>query len=153
MGNIESLIAGSEKLSRIYGGWPTFHDAEIIELHHWRGHMDPGDWRDSNVMPILTAKIHIFIECPTSQHTLATLRFEDVDDYRMEGFNHQNAIRGLSITVQNRGTRESGESGESLPPYLAVEFQPAFGMSASFRCFRIEVVDAIRCTEEGKVDV
>ena len=110
--------------------------------------MKPGDWDDSNVLPVLTAKIHIFIESPTSQHTLATLRFEDVDDYRMEGFNHQNAILGLSITVQDRG---KFESGESLPPYLVVEFQPAFGMSASFRCFRIEVVDAVRCTEEGKV--
>ena len=96
---------------------------------------------------MLTAKIHIFIESPTSQHTLATLRFEDVDDYRMDGFNHQNAILGLSITLQDRG---KFKSGESLPPYLVVKFQPAFGMSASFRCFRIEVVDAVRCTEEGK---
>src|SRR5262249_48301606 len=103
---------------------------------------------DSNVMPVLTAKIHIFIESPTSQHTLATLRFEDVDDYKMDGFNHQNAILGLSITVQDRG---QFESGESLPPYLAVEFRPAFEMSASFRCFGIEVVDVVRCTEEGKV--
>lgn len=148
MASIESLIAGSEKLTRIYGGWPSFHDAEVIELHHRRGQMKPGDWDDSNVMPVLTAKIHIFIESPTSQHTLATLRFEDVDDYKMEGFNHQNAILGLSITLQDRGTFESGES---LPPYLVVEFQPAFGMGASFRCFRIEVVDAVRCTEEGKV--
>jgi hypothetical protein len=148
MASIESLIAGSEKLTRIYGGWPSFHDAEVIELHHWRGQMKPGDWDDSNIMPMLTAKIHIFIESPTSRHTLATLRFEDVDDYRMEGFNHQNAILLLSITVQDRG---QFESGESLPPYLVVTFQPAFGMSASFRCFRIEVVDAVRCTEEGKV--
>jgi len=148
MASIESLIAGSEKLTRIYGGWPSFHDAEVIELQHWRGQMKPGDWDDSKVMPMLTAKIHIFIESPTSQHTLATLRFEDVDDYKMEGFNHQNAILGLSITVQDRG---EFESGESLPPYLVVEFQPAFGMSASFRCLRIEVVDAARCTEEGKV--
>jgi hypothetical protein len=148
MASIESLISGSEKLTRIYGAWPSFHDAEVIELHHWRGQMKPGDWDDGNVMPILTAKIHIFIESPTSQHTLATLRFEGVDDYKMEGFNHQNAILGLCITIQDRGTFESGER---LPPYLVVEFQPAFGMSASFRCFRIEVVDAVRCTEEGKV--
>jgi hypothetical protein len=145
MASIESLIAGSEKLTRIYGGWPSFHDAEVIELHLWRGQMRPGD---SDVFPVLTAKIHIFVESPTSQHTLATLRFEDVDDYRMEGFNYQNAILSLSITVQNRG---KFESGEGLPPYLVVEFRSAFGMSASFRCFRIEVVDAVRCTEEGKV--
>ncbi|HNU53172.1 MAG TPA: Imm50 family immunity protein [Verrucomicrobiota bacterium] len=149
MASIESLIAGSEKLTRIYGGWPSFHDAEVVELHHWRGQMKPGsDWDDSNVMPVLTAKIHILIQSPTSQHTLATLRFEDVDDFRMEGFNHQNAIFELTITVQERGTFSNGER---LPPYLIVTFQAAFGMSASFRCFRIEVVDAVRCTDEGKV--
>jgi hypothetical protein len=66
----------------------------------------------------------------------------------MEGFNHQNAILGLTIAVQERGT---STNGERLPPYLVVEFQPAFGMSASFRCFGIEVLNAVRCTEEGKV--
>ena len=148
MDGIESSIKGSEKLTRIYGGWPSFHDAEVIELQYWRGDIKPGDWDDRNVFPVLTVKIHIFIESPSSQHTLATLRFEDVDDFKMEGFNHQNAILGLSITVQERGTFTNGER---LPPYLVVEFQRAFGMSASFRCFRIEVADAVRCTEEGKV--
>jgi hypothetical protein len=30
-------------------------------------------------------------------HTLATMKFYDVDNFEMEGFNHQNAIFGLSI--------------------------------------------------------
>lgn len=150
MAAIESLIEGSEKLTRIYGGWPPFHDAEVIELHHWRGQMKRGvDWDDSNVLPRLTARIHIFIEGPASQHTLATLRFEDVDDYRMEGFNHQNAMLGLSITLQQR---DQPGSGGCEPPYLSVEFRSAFGMSASFRCARIAVVEAVRCNEEGLVD-
>ena len=148
MADIESLIAGSEKLIRIYGSWPSFHDAEVIELQHWRGRMKPGAWDASNVLPVITVKIHVFIELSGSQHTLATLRFEDVDEYRMEGFNHQNAILGLSITVRDR---EKIEGFQALPPYLAVEFQSAFGMGATFRCFRIEVVDAVTCTEDGEV--
>jgi len=148
MPNIESHIAGSQKLTEIFGCWPSFHDAEVLEFNLWRGDMKPGDWDDSNVMPIITAKVHIFIESPESQHTLATLRFEEVDDVRMEGFNHQNAILGLSISVQEQ---LRVESGEGLPPYLVVQFKPAFGISASFRCLRIEVVDAVRCTEDGKV--
>jgi hypothetical protein len=148
MAAIEAHIVGSEKLTRIYGRWPSFHDAEIIELHYWRGQMKRGDSDYHAMMPVLTARIHIFIETPTSQHTLATLKFEDVDDFKMEGFNHQNAILGLSIRVQDRG---KVESPGSLPPYFVVEFQPAFGMSASFHCFHIEVVDAVRCTEEGKL--
>jgi hypothetical protein len=148
MSSIESHIVGSEKLTGIFGRWPSFHDAEVIEFHLWRGDIKPGDWDDSNVFPVITAKIHIFIESPESQHTLATIRFEDVDELKMEGFNHQNASLGLSISLRDRG---KFETGEDLPPYLVVQFQPAFGVSASFCCFRIEVVDAVRCTEDGKV--
>jgi hypothetical protein len=96
MANIESHIAGSQKLIDIFGRWPSFHDAEVVELNFWRGQVKPGVWDDSTIMPVLTAKIHIWI-------ALATLRFEDVDDFRMEGFNHQNAIFGLSISVEDRG--------------------------------------------------
>jgi len=97
---------------------------------------------------VITVKVRIFIENPESQHTLATLRFEDVDDFKMEGFDYQNAILRLSIGVQERDT---SERGETLPPNLIVVFQPAFGMSASFRRFRIEVIDAVRCTEDRKL--
>lgn len=148
MPGIEPHIAGSEKLTRIFGHWPSFHDAEVIEFHLWRGNVKPGDWDDSNILPVITAKIHIFIESPDSQHTLATIRFEDADEIKLEGFNHQNAIMGLAISVQPRG---KFVTGEDLPPFLMVQFQAAFGMSASLRCFRIEVVDAVPCTEDGKV--
>ena len=89
-----------------------------------------------------------FVLSPTSHETLTTLRFSDVDDFKMEGFNYQNAILGLKIGVQDRSKLESGED---VPSCLTVEFVSAFGMSASFRCFRIEVVDAVRCPEEGSV--
>ncbi len=149
MSGIESQIAGSEKLTRIYGGWPTFHDAEVIELRHWRGQMKPGaEWDESNVLPTLTVTIHVFIELSGSQHTLATLKFEDVDEYRMEGFNHQNAILSLAIVARDR---EKIAGFQELPPDFAVEFESAFGMSASFRCSRIEVVDAVPCTADDKV--
>jgi hypothetical protein len=29
---IESLLEGSEKLLAIFGRWPSFHDAEVIEI-------------------------------------------------------------------------------------------------------------------------
>jgi len=148
MPNIESQIQNSEKLTFIYGGWPSFHDAEVVELHFWRGQMKPGGWDNSNVLPVLTVKIHIFIENVNSQYTLATLRFEDVDDFKMEGFNYQNAMLGLPISIREGGTLANGEK---LPSNFVVEFKQAFGMSASFCCFRIAVVDAVGCTEEGKV--
>ncbi len=46
MASIESLIAGSEKLTKIFGHWPSFHDAEVLDLHFARGNVEPekGVW-------------------------------------------------------------------------------------------------------------
>jgi len=146
MANIEELIEGSQKLTGIFGYWPPFHDAAILELHFLRGDVDPDAGR--YVFPVLETRIHLWeLRCgaeaiSTRLHTLATLRFHNVDGFRMEGFNHQNAILGLSITRQERG------SGPS--PIFAVHFDPAFGMGATFVCGRIEVVDAAACSSEGK---
>jgi hypothetical protein len=34
------MIIGSEKLTSIFGRWPSFPDAEVHELHFWRGPVD-----------------------------------------------------------------------------------------------------------------
>jgi hypothetical protein len=39
MTEITEMIVGSEKLTSIFGGWPSFHDAEVLEIHFWRGHI------------------------------------------------------------------------------------------------------------------
>ena len=150
MPEIESLIQGSRNLTDIFGYWPSFHDAEVIELHFWRGDVDPK--RERYVFPVLTVKLHVW-ELTNEvdergylvlrHHTLTTLRFHNIDEFKMEGFNHQNAIFGLSIDQQERADGPS--------PFFAVQFESAFGIGASFRCFRVEVVDATPCTKEGEV--
>jgi hypothetical protein len=148
MDNIEALIEGSKKLTDIFGYWPSFHDAEVIELRFWRGDVEP----DANryVFPVLTVHLHVW-EMTNAEgflslrhHTLATLLFHDVNEFRMEGFNHQNAILGLSIIRQERSQGPS--------PVFAVEFDPAYGMGASFICSRVEVFDAVKCSEDGKAN-
>jgi hypothetical protein len=153
MSDIEVLIHNSQTLTSFFGRWPSFHDGEVIDLHFWRGEIYRGEWDDRNVFPTLTMTIHILeatqVNANDAGHdVLTTLRFHDVSEIHMDGFNHQNAIMDLSITVLQRGKRPNGDD---LPPYLVVQIQPAFGMSASFRCFRIEVVTAVRCDDQGKV--
>lgn len=146
---IESVIEGSNRLTEIFGYWPTFHDAEVIDLHLWRGDVDPK--RASYVFPVLTVKLHhwelsddvdaqgLYV---LRHHTLSTLRFHQLlDDFRMEGFNHQNAIFGLTIKREERT--------EGPTPVFVVEFQHAHGMAASFSCLRVEVVNATPCTKDG----
>jgi hypothetical protein len=146
---IESLIEGSEKLIQIIGHWPSFHDAEILDLSLWRGDVDPE--RNKYVFPVLTLTVHLWEmtkEVDSAgyfvlrDHTLATMKFHNVDRLQMQGFNHQNAIFGLSVDRRERD--------ESPSPYFAVELEPAFGVSASFTCLRVEVVTASRCGRDGE---
>ena len=145
---IAALVVGSEKLTRIFSEWPSFHDAEVHELHLDRGHIDT----DALIyeFPRLTVKVHLWLMTSDvdqkgyfvlTNHTLATMRFYDVDNFKMEGFNHQNAIFGLRI---EKKTREEGPT-----PYFAVDFDSSFGMGATFTWLRIEIVEAIPCNAEG----
>jgi Immunity protein 50 len=78
----------------------------------------------------------------STKHTLATIKFYDVDSFKMEGFNHQNAIFGLAIEQQ---TRSDGPT-----PYFVVDFESSFGIDATFTCLRIEITEAIPCDAEGR---
>jgi hypothetical protein len=148
MPTIESLIKDSQKLTSVFGAWPSFHDAEVVDLHFWRGHVKPGDWDDSNVFPVLTVKIRVLEATqPNAKHAgddfLATLRFHDVCDFKMERFDHINQIIELSIS-----TECVSPAGESLPSYFVVRFEPGCGITASFRCISIEVLDVIPCRKD-----
>jgi len=153
MAAIESVIQGSEKLTRISGCWPSFHDAEIIELHLWRGDVDAE--RQRYVFPVLTVKLHHWeltreIDrqgfLVTKHHTVTTLRFHNLEEgLKLDDFNHQNVIFELIITQKQR------DDGPS--PYFDVQFVSSFGMAAHFRCFQIEVLDAVPHAKEGDPDV
>jgi Immunity protein 50 len=149
MAGIESLIVGSGKLTTIFGYWPSFHDAEVLELHFWRGNIQAE--KGIYDFPVLTLAIHVweltrevdpqgYLIC--RHHTLTKLKFYDVDDFQMQGFNHQNAMMELAL--------RSEERSEGPSPYFAVEVAPAFGMGASFKCLRVEVLDAVPCSDDGK---
>jgi len=145
MSKVQQLVENHQKLEKWFGVWPSFHDAEVIELIYWRGDVKPGDWDDSNVFPTLTVKLRLLQATQpgapvTKPDILTTLRFHDVDDFKMDGFNHVNEIVELSVRSEERGTFTNGEK---LPPYLVVSFERGFGMTASFRCFRIEILDAV----------
>jgi Immunity protein 50 len=144
MPSIETLVENASVLVSHFGEWPSFHDAEILDFHCWRGRVKSGDWDDSNVFPVVTIKILILRATQKSYasgkpNIVATLRFHDANNVRMDGFNHINSIFDLTITTEDRGTFATGEK---LRPFLAVSITGAPGMAASFRCFRAEVLDA-----------
>ena len=58
MNEPQALVEGSERLTEIFGGWPSFHDAEVIEFNLWRGDVEPEARR--YIFPVLTTKIHLW---------------------------------------------------------------------------------------------
>jgi hypothetical protein len=152
MSDAVAYVLGSEKLTGIFGRWPTFHDAEIVEFHLDRGDVRPEDGIYD--FPRLTLKIHLWEMTREvdskgffilKHHTLAMLKFRDVDNLRLEGFNHQNAMMELLLTREERATAPS--------PYFAVEIPPAFGAQISFECLGIEVVNTAPCSADGRAIV
>lgn len=116
-----------------HGDWPNFHDAEVEYLNIWRGDVRPDDnvW----IGPVIEASFEL---CALEKPYIAVLRFHDCEAIRLEEFNHQNAVYDLRFTLEKRG---SCTDGSPLSPYISVSFEQAFGVSLSFKCFRVQALE------------
>jgi hypothetical protein len=137
-------IKNNERLTSVFGRWPSFHDAEVIWLRLDRRSTSLGDG------PTVETLIHTFEmtnEVSTEgfyvlrNHVLVHLRFSRVMQPILEGFNCQNALLGLSIKdIRHRQMEELN---------FEVTFDPANGLEGSFQCQEIEVVDVTPCNNDG----
>ncbi len=137
MNSVETLIQNAEMVTSIFGYWPSFHDAEVVDLTLQR--LVVGD-----ALPAMIATIHVFEmtgEVSSSghfvcnKHSLVTLRFHDIDGLRIEYFNHQNALSCLSIVDISDCNAEKTN--------LEVAFEGAYGMDCDFTCRAIEVLSVV----------
>lgn len=151
-----AVVSGAEELTRIFGYWPSFHDAEIIDVRLSRGEVDPD--KDKFGFPTLNSTIHVWEltnevggdGCFALQkHTLVVLRFRDIENLRLDGFNHQNVIDAIEFSLEPRGTYTDGSP---LPPHIFVEFVHIFGIALTFKCMGVELESARPCSPEGKVE-
>ena len=115
------------------GQWPNFHDAEVHNLNIWRGDVRPDDnvW----IGPVIETSFEL---CALENPFIAILKFHDCESIRMGEFNHQNAVYDLKFKYEARGTYADGNS---LPPYITVNFEQAFGLELSFKCFRVQALE------------
>jgi hypothetical protein len=134
------LIDGSDKLTSIFGSWPSFHDSEVVSLAFDRAG------------PTITADIHLFeMTAEISQtghyicrnHCVARLRFLEVDEIEFEGFNHQNALMGLVI--------RDGSHRQMERIKFQVSFDGAYGVDLAFVCSGMEVHDVTPGIPHGSV--
>ena len=119
-------IEHAEKLTHIFGEWPSFHDAEVIRLTLDRSGSDG---------PTLETDIHVFAMSPEvdskghyvrKNHTLVTLRFTEVVTEEFTGFNEQNALFDLRISEVDPATHDGRG--------LRVEISSSYGLAGTFVC-------------------
>lgn len=127
-------VVNAESLFRVFGNWPSFHDAEIVWIRLDRGAGSPS----------LKAAFHLFRMTPDvdergyyvlKDHSLAVIRFDNIVLRELKWFNHQNSIDGLEV-------------GPGSERRLAIEFPSNWGCDANFECDRIEVLSVEPFTPE-----
>jgi hypothetical protein len=130
-----ATIGNSEALTRIFGRWPLFHDAEVLSISLDREGQYP------YYGPTLDMAIHVFEM--TSEvddrgyyvlrhHTLVRFRFHQVVEVALEGFNHQNDLYGLNIIDISERQMEWVRFG--------VKLDSSFGVGAAFHCRAVTVL-------------
>ncbi len=125
MSEILEAIPGALDLVEWFGGWPTFHDAEVPSLELQR--TGP-----------CTVRIHTFevvdqraTRGPVmfTKHVVVSFIFEDVKAVRLEGFNSQNVVDGIVLRSGDAGYEldikaSYGLEGTITASRLRVEFEP-----------------------------
>lgn len=141
-----SLIAGAEQLVRVFGSWPSFHEAEVRWLQ-----LDLRPSGQGQYGPTLDVLIHTFeltdeVGADWRQmrrcHVLAHLRFTEVADLRLDAFSYRHELVGLTLTDLRDRQMERVR--------WAVAFDPSEGVGASFQCFAVEVVSVVPCDAAGE---
>jgi hypothetical protein len=127
------FVDGHERLTSIFGRWPSFHDAEVLALGYERQ-------RDGAVGVLLSVLVRPEPGTEPSYGGLAArafLRFHDCESLAIEAdeFDHRNPLRDLDITY---------DAGFLPGRPVSVVIETAHrlgGLGGSFACRRAEVVD------------
>jgi len=140
-------IKNSERLTSIFGRWPSFHDADVIWLRLDRG---ATSLRDGPTVETLIHAFEMTSEVNAAgfyvlrNHVLVHLRFSRVVEAILDGFDQGHVLRVLSI----KDIRP--QQMEHLN--FEVKLDPVFGPEASFQCQDIEIVDVKPCDSDGHSD-
>jgi len=124
-------VANAEKVTAIYGTWPTFHDAEVLSLHLDRGVIP-------TIEPFMLVRVWTFkvhrdqIDSHgyyrRADYSIVTFRFDRPDELSIDGFNHQNVLSCIDLKL--------------VDGIVHVVIDGIFGIHAAFRCSRVSV-DAV----------
>ena len=128
-------VQGAEKLTELFGRWPSFHDAEVISLVLDRSGGDDG------FGPSLVATIRAFDITDEvlpdgflklTHECAAVMAFREVVELQVTDFNSQNVLSGLHIIdIRDRQLERQ---------HFEVWFAGVHGLDARFQCRGVEVL-------------
>lgn len=127
-------IRGEEKLTAVYGQWPSFHDAEVWSLTYER---TADGFSVIIVIHVfqMTSEVDARGYYVLKDHTKVRIRFDRCSEVFLEGFNHQNVLFGIEISDSNPAESNS---------LFVVHFNTSYGLAGSLCCESIEVEDVER---------
>ena len=111
-------IPGSDEIVSWFGCWPSFHDAEILELH-----LDRADASWIKVHAWTSGMVNGNYK--SDHHAIITFTFERVRNLDLSDFSPQNVIFGLDV-------EKSGDC-------FRVTLSPCYGMAGFIESDRIRV--------------
>jgi hypothetical protein len=117
-------IPGYDEVVEWFGRWPSFHDAEVLELHLDRS---GPSWVKLHVW-LMTNKINVQGQYVQEKHATVTFKFENVTNLNLADFSSQNVIFGLNLERRETGYR--------------LELSPCYGLAGYLEAERISVTVA-----------
>ena len=129
-----SLFENAERLTSVFGRWPSFHDAEVIAFSAERALPFKSGATAARVA------VHVREYQASGQGTasyqqelrksvLITFLFLQAEEIQIDGFNHQNVINSLTVQASPSEGR----------PALEVNIESIWGFGGTFRCSSVAI--------------
>jgi hypothetical protein len=118
-------IPGATEVVAWFGGWPSFHDAEVLEVHLFRRGTSFLRLHTWVMTDQLDSKGYYVLD----KHAVVTFALEGIDDLNLSGFSGQNVINELRLEKTARGFLLwledcYGLGGEIEAAKVSVDFSP-----------------------------
>jgi Immunity protein 50 len=137
--DVLNSIPGGPELLAWFGYVPSFHDAEIIDLH-------------LNRTGPSTLRIHTWVMDPETKtedwppfekHVIVTFTVEDIVGLDLEDFSSQNVISGLVLRLIREDVPSFNmkwlHPPKPLPDIYEIVLEPCYGLCGTIRAHRVSI--------------
>ena len=127
-------VPGASELTRWFGYWPSFHDAEVLDLElHRAGYSTVRIHTFEMTSEIDTQGFFIF-----TKHVIVEFILEGVKNLHLDDFNAQNVISGLDLKQTAEGFELVlegcyGVEGTITADRIRIQIQPGPPIDSQYR--------------------